>query len=285
MKFSFIALTETWLSEGTEELYGIQNYNVVNRFLKGRKGGGVTLYINENIPCVIRNDLEFFDSEMESLFIEVDNNVFQTSSSIIIGIVYRMPDSSIEVFNDRMTDIMNKVNKENKLFYMLGDLNIDLLKYEEHRLTSSFVDISYSNNIFPLITKPTRVTQTTATLIDHVLTNNFDIWGKHRQGILCTDMTNHYAVFHVAGNTMSKSKDYLSPTVKRDMSHRNVQKFIDESRQVDWQIVTEIREPQNAYTQFHNFISKHMINVFHTKGTKVAMPLKSPGLLQPLESQ
>ena len=88
VKFPFIALTETWLSEGTEELYGIQNYNVVNRFRKGRKGGGVTLYINENIPCVIRNDLELFDSEMESLFIEVDNNVFQTSSSIIIGIVY-----------------------------------------------------------------------------------------------------------------------------------------------------------------------------------------------------
>ena len=51
-----------------------------------------------------------------------------------------------------MTDTMNKVNKENKLFYMLGDLIIDLLKYEEHRLTSSFVDILYSNNIFPLIT-------------------------------------------------------------------------------------------------------------------------------------
>ena len=67
-----------------------------------------------------------------------------------------------------MTDIMNKVIKENKLFYVLGDLNIDLLKYVEHRLTSSFVDILYSNNVFPLITKPTRETQTTATLIDHV---------------------------------------------------------------------------------------------------------------------
>ena len=276
MKFSFIVLTETWLSEGTEELYGIQNYNVVNRFRKGRKGGCVTLYINENIPCVIRNDLEFFDSEMESLFIEVDNNVFQTSSSIIIGIVYRMPDSSIDIFNDRMTDIMNKVNKENKLFYMLGDLNIDLLKYEEHRLTSSFVDILYSNNVFPLITKPTRVTQTTATLIDHVLTNNFDIWGKHRQGILCTDMTDHYAVFHVAGNTMSKSKDYLSPTVKRDMSHRNVQKFIDEIQQVDWQIVTEIREPQNAYTQFHNVISQTYDKCFPYKRYKSGYATKKP---------
>ena len=30
VKFSFIALTETWLSESTEELHGIQNYNVVN---------------------------------------------------------------------------------------------------------------------------------------------------------------------------------------------------------------------------------------------------------------
>ena len=34
---------------------------------------------------------------MESLFIEADNNVFQTSSSIIIGVVYRMPDSSIDI--------------------------------------------------------------------------------------------------------------------------------------------------------------------------------------------
>ena len=256
VKFSFIALTETWLSESTEELYGIQNYNVVNRFRNGRKGGGVTLYINENIPCTIRHDLEFFDSEMESLFIELDNNVFKTSSNIIIGIVYRMPDSSIDIFNDRMTDILYTVNKENKLFYMLGDLNIDLLKYEEHRLTSSFLDMLYSNNVFPLITKATRVTQTTATLIDHVLTNNFDVWGKHRQGILCTDISDHYAVFHIAGNTMCKSKDCLSPTVKRDLSHRNVQKFIDKMQQVDWQNVTEIRDPQNAYNQFHNIISK-----------------------------
>ena len=164
----------------------------------------------------------FFYSEMESLFIDLDNNVFKTSSNIIIGIVYRMPDSSIDIFNDRMTDILNTVNKENKLFYMLGDLNIDLLTYGEHRLTSSFLDM-YSNNVFTLITKPTRVTQTTATLSDHVLTYNFDVWGKHRQGILCTDISDHYTAFHIVGNIMCKPKHCLSPTVKRDLSHRNVQ--------------------------------------------------------------
>ena len=222
---------------------------------------------------------------MESLFIEVDNNVFQTSSSIIIGIVYRMPDSSIDIFNDRMTDIMNKVNKENKLFYMLGDLNIDLLRYEEHRLTSSFVDILYSNNVFPLITKPTRVTQTTATLIDHVLTNNFDIWGTHRQGILCTDMTDHYAVFHVAGNTMSKSKDYLSPTVKRDMFHRMYKNSLMKSNKLTGKLSLKLENHKMLILSFTMLYLKHMITVFHTKGAKVATPLKSPGWLQPLESQ
>ena len=84
---------------------------------------------------------------------------------------------------------------------------------------------------------------------------------------------------------MCKSKDSLSPTVKRDLSHRSVQKFIDEMQQIDWQIVTEIRDPQNAYSQFHNIYVKHMINVFHTKSTSVPTSIKSPGLLLPLESQ
>ena len=93
--------------------------------------------------------------------------MFSTSSDIIIGMRYRMSDFSIDIFNDRMKYILNKVNKENKLFYVLGDLNIDLLKYEEHRLASSYLDMLYSTNVFPLITKPTRVTQTNDTLIDH----------------------------------------------------------------------------------------------------------------------
>lgn len=32
--------------------------------------------------------------------------------------------------------------------------------------------MQYSNNILPLITKPTRITDDTATLIDHIYTNS-----------------------------------------------------------------------------------------------------------------
>ena len=139
---------------------------------------------------------------------------------------------------------------------MLGDLNIDFLKCDEHRLTSSFIDTLYSNNVFPLITKPTRVTQSTATLIDHILTNNFDVMGNHKQGILCTDISDHYAIAHVAGNTKIQAKDNTASGLKHDLSQRNIQKFTHEIEQVDWEIVMNLKEAQGAYSEFHALLTK-----------------------------
>ena len=128
-----------------------------------------------------------------------------------------MPDASIDIFSDRMADILNVINKDNNIFYMLGDLNIDFLKCDEQRLTSSFIDTLYSNNVFPVITKPTRVTDSTATLIAHILTNNFDVMGNHKQGILCNDISDHYVIAHVAGKTKIHVKDSTASDLKRDL--------------------------------------------------------------------
>ena len=141
--FSFIGLTETWLDEYKENLYDIPQYVFVTRYRKTKRGGGVSLRIRNHIPFITRNDLAYFESEMESVFIEFDKSVFQSSSNIIIGVVFRMPDSSVEVFNERLSDILNSVQKENKLFYSLGDLNIDFFKHDVHRPTSEFLDTIY----------------------------------------------------------------------------------------------------------------------------------------------
>ena len=108
-----------------------------------------------------------------------------------------MPNSSVDVFNERINDILNVIQKENKLIYVMGDLNIDLLKSDVHKSTSSLLDVLYSYNVFPVITKPTRVTESTATLIDHFLINDFDIDASHHQGILRSSIADHYAIFHV----------------------------------------------------------------------------------------
>ena len=84
---------------------------------------------------------------------KIDSTYFGTSSNVVIGIVYRIPDSSVEVFNERITDKMNVIHREKKMCYLLGDLNIDLFKCDDHKPTSNFLDTMYSYNMFPLIVK------------------------------------------------------------------------------------------------------------------------------------
>ena len=173
-KFSIIGLTETCLDENKDGLYDLDNYTSANKFRNVKRGGGVSLYLDENITYHMRKDLEYFDSEMESIVVEINKEVFKTNSNVIIVLIYRIPDTSVEIFNDRIADILNTTEEEQKIFYFMGDLNIDLFKTEEHRQTSNFLDIMYSHSLFPLITKPTRETGNSATLIDHIFTNNFE---------------------------------------------------------------------------------------------------------------
>ena len=262
MKFSFLAFTKTWINESNHELYGLPGYNCINKYRKGRKGGGgggggggVSLAIKRGISYKVRTDLEYFDSEMESLFLEIDRNAFSTTNDIIIGVIYRMPDSSVEVFNERINAIMNTIQRENNTCYLLGDLNIDFLKSDGHKPTSDFLDTIYSQNVFPLITKPTRVTSHSATLIGHILTNNFDAFSSHFQGILCSSFSDHYAVFHV---TRSYSVENYSDkcTLKWDMRPLNVQKFINEIQEIDWTNVSIETDARLAYRKFHKIISE-----------------------------
>ena len=253
---SFIGLTETWLDECKENLYELPHYVSVTKSRNTKRGGGVSLLIRSHIPFVLRNDLAYFDSEMESVFIEIEKSVFHSNANIIMGVVYRMPDSSVDMFNERLADILNSVQKENKLFYLLGDLNIDLFKHDVHRPTSEFLDTIYSYNVYPLVTKPTRVTASSATLIDHILSNNIDVSYGHAQGILCTSISDHFAVFHIAGNmSTSKLTQPVSPKLTRDMRRKNIEKFSTEMQKINWNNLLCINDTQSAYSTFHKMLS------------------------------
>ena len=123
--FSVIGISETWLNENKAGLYDLNSYVIIKGCRKQRRGGGVSLYNHDEIPFATRNEIGFFDSEMESIFIEIDKDRFKTNSNSVIGLIYRMPDSSVDVFNERISDILNIVCKEHKIFYCVGDLNID----------------------------------------------------------------------------------------------------------------------------------------------------------------
>ena len=99
-----------------EEFYYLNGYTSVNRYRKDRKGGSVSLHILQGIAFALRNDLDYFDSEMETVFIEIDKSIFNTGGNIVIGVIYRMPNSSVDVFNDLISDISNILPKSISFF-------------------------------------------------------------------------------------------------------------------------------------------------------------------------
>ena len=60
----------------------------------------------------------------------------------------------------------------------------------------------YAIGLRPLITKPTRVTRTTATLIDNILTNDIDI--QYERGIIIDDLSDHLPIFSMCVNSIKK---------------------------------------------------------------------------------
>ena len=51
-KFSVIALTENWLDESKQDLFDLEGYICLHKFRKEKRGGGVSLYVENGIDFI-----------------------------------------------------------------------------------------------------------------------------------------------------------------------------------------------------------------------------------------
>ena len=72
-------------------------------------------------------------------------------------------------FNDNYLNILlQKISKGKKNVFLLGDFNVDLLKYEKHAETNEFIDSLSSYTYLPYILHQNRVTCHSQTIIDNI---------------------------------------------------------------------------------------------------------------------
>ena len=93
-----------------------------------------------------------------------------------------------------------------------GDLNIDLLQHETHDCVRQFLDLMNSIELYPLITKQTRISQNTATLIDNIFTT--DIEQHYTCSLLINDISDHLPIFAV-GKCINKNETKTKHNTKR----------------------------------------------------------------------
>ena len=52
--------------------------------------------------------------------------------------------------------ILKKTELQNKTCYLMGDFNLNLLKYEVNQHSNVFLNNIFSSSFYPLITKPNK---------------------------------------------------------------------------------------------------------------------------------
>ena len=92
---------------------------------------------------------------------------------MIVGCIYKHPTLQINDFkSDFISPLLLKLQKESsKRIFLLGDFNIDLLKYELSDSINNFIDTLSSNFLLPHILLRTRISKTSI-LIDNIFSNS-----------------------------------------------------------------------------------------------------------------
>ena len=112
---------------------------------------------------------------------------------------------------------------------------VDRFLWSIHPYSSSFlqcIDQLHSNSCIFLINKPTRVKNQSATLIDNIFTNSLSDMDHTIQGIIYSDISDHFPTIHINYSFQAANLD--SEIMVRNLSQRNKQAFCRAVSEVDW---------------------------------------------------
>ena len=134
------------------------------------------------------------------------------------------------------------------IIYISGDFNFDLLHCNDNNTINDVLSIFYNNSLFPLIDRPTRITPTSATIIDNIFSNVF--MHKIKSGVVISDITDHFPIYQItnAVSVLDDVNSMLYPT--RLFNQNRVHNFYNNLSLIDWNFITDFDSADLAYNVF-----------------------------------
>ena len=239
--FDFIGTTKSRISKTnfSPTNVALANY-LIEQTPTESNAGGALLYINRKHSYKIRKDLKLYKPhKIESVFVEV---IMPKRTNIIVGCIYRHLDNNIDEFNTNyLRPLLQKLsNESSKNIFLLGDFNIDLLKFNSCSSVCNFLDELSSSYFMPQIFLPSRITSSTKTLIDNIFCNIAQSSEQNISTNLTTTYSDHLPqVLLVPGfywcKNVRKSNVFI-----RDWKTFNNATFSANYKSTDWPNVMQI---------------------------------------------
>lgn len=253
-----LGLSESKLrNDHMNSLFEIRNYQI---FRKDRvistdrpeHGGGLIVYVKDGIKCERRYDLEC--ERIECMWLEI----FQTNSrSFLVGNIYRHPSETIS-WNEDFEIQFDKILECDKEIYLMGDFNRDLM---QENIKNPWLEYMESFGLFQTINTPTRITDQSATLIDHIYSNtqcNIMMTKVPKLGL-----SDHFPVFLSRKTNCSNGPKNTHFTISyRSFKHFNENSFVNDLKSTPWDIVKVFDDTNDSVeiwsSLFSDIINKHL---------------------------
>ena len=260
-KPDILLLCETWQNNNSP-LPVLDGYEFISKNRTHRLGGGVCIFVSKKLKFKTRSDLEIDCQTIEHCIVEVKLK----KQNVLVCSRYRAPGQSPTEFlheYDKLTESMNST----RLPVIVGmDHNLDLLKQRTHHPTKLFVDKLLDSNMVPSITKPTRITKSSATLIDNIFIP-LELAAVSASHIIIEDMSDHLPVLLVL-NGVNIGKPCEHVVESRDLRQKSIDTLKADVRDVDWNVFLSDVMPRNDVSDIvipQNVAVNELLDKFHNK--------------------
>ena len=256
----------------SDNMIDLNGYDIVRKD-RSRNGGGVCIYLRSSINYKLRQDL--IPSELEAVCVEINK---PHSRPFLVTTIYRPPNSTHDFF-ESFEKFIKMIDDENKEIYILGDLNCDMLKAESDSATKKIKSLYELYQLSQLIKEATRVTMTTSSLIDHIVTNTPEKISV--SGVIHTGISDHSLVFAIRKISVTKNRENIVEI--RNMKNFDNQKFIEDLMQQHWENVYFFAEDPNTKWEIWKKLFLEVLNRHAPLQHKKIRAKKIPWLTSPIK--
>ena len=244
-EFDIFTISESWLDSTVTDIEAdIPGYNIFRLDRSTKTGGGVCAFVSERFKIERLDDLSSISpSGLHQLWLKVQ---VRNCKSFIICTVYRPPTTSLNCFDEDLSRTTISALSYNKDIYILGDLNCNVLNQND---VASQVLLNFCTafNLSQMIKQPTRITETSATLIDVILASNTDFVKEAK--VLPCSVSDHDLIYLV----FSLKKDRPAPVyvTTRSFKHYDQAAFRKDIYTGPWSVIDIFDDVDDKLYAFH----------------------------------
>ena len=247
--FHVIVLSEIGARNLSVVQHLIPNYTFYYTIPESNNFGGVGMFLSDELLDIsiideytIMKTCRCIRCDFESLFVTFTYN----NATYTVGGIYRHPNGNVHHFVTDLEHSILKLNKNNHCI-LAGDTNINILNYEG-ATELEYLTTLLSHKFLPQITLPSRITNHSATCIDHIfvrMSGSDHKYAKCLSGLLYADISDHLPCFlSIDTGVMSK----LTRPMTRIFGEKNCKYFVEQMSNFDWDTI--YRHDCNWYDKF-----------------------------------